>query len=91
MMLIIRKESESVSCSVTSDFVSPWTVACQASLSMEFPRQEYWNGLKFPSSGDLPNPGIEPWPPELQADSLPSEVLGKPEKQNRVNFPSFHS
>ena len=91
MMLIIRKESESVSCSVTSDFVSPWTVACQASLSMEFPRQEYWNGLKFPSSGDLPNPGIEPGPPELQADSLPSEVLGKPEKPNRVDFPSFHS
>ena len=41
-------------------FATPWTVDCQASLSMGFPRQEYWNGLPFPSPGDLPNPGIEP-------------------------------
>ena len=41
-------------------FVVPWTVAHQASLSMGFPRQEYWNGLPFPSAGDLPDPGIEP-------------------------------
>ena len=41
-------------------FVSPWSVACQASLSMGFPRQECWSGLPFPSSGGLPNPGIEP-------------------------------
>ena len=40
-------------------FVVPWTIACQASPSMGFPRQEYWNGLPFPSPGDLPNPGIE--------------------------------
>ena len=38
----------------------PWTVAHQASLSMEFSRQEYWSGLPFPSPGDLPDPGIEP-------------------------------
>ena len=45
----------------TSDsFATPWTVACQASLSMGFPRQEYWSGLPFPSPGDPPNPGIEP-------------------------------
>ena len=37
----------------------PWTVACQAPLSMEFPRQEYWSGLPFSSSGDLPNLGME--------------------------------
>ena len=80
MMLIIRKESESISRSFTSDFAIPWTVPCQASLSMEFSRQEYWNELKFLSSGDLPNPGIEPASPELQADSLPSEALGKPEE-----------
>ena len=43
-------------------FVTPWTAACQASLSMEFSRQEYWGRLPFPSSGDLPNPGIEPAP-----------------------------
>ena len=40
-------------------FVTPWTVACQAPLSMEFSRQEDWSGLPFPTSGDLPNPGIE--------------------------------
>ena len=47
--------------SVTSDsFATPWTVACQTPLSMGFSRQEYWSGLSFPPSGDLPNPGIEP-------------------------------
>ena len=47
--------------SVVSDsFVTPWTVACQAPLSMGFSRQEYWSELPFPSPGDLPNPGIEP-------------------------------
>ena len=46
-------------------FVTPWPVACQASLSMRFPRQEYWNGLPFPSPGDLPDPGIEPGSPTL--------------------------
>ena len=50
-----------------------WTVACQASLSMGFFRQEYWSGLPFPSPGDLPNPGIEPWSPALEADALTSE------------------
>ena len=44
---------------------------------MEFFRQEYWNGLPFPSPGDLPNPGIEPRSPALQADSLPTEILVK--------------
>ena len=53
--------------------VTPWTVACQAPLSMEFPRQEYWCGEPFPSTGDLPNPEIESRSPSLQADSLPSE------------------
>ena len=42
------------------DSAAPWTVACQVPLSMEFSRQEYWNGLPFPSPGDLPDPGIEP-------------------------------
>ena len=44
---------------------------------MEFSRQEYWSGLPFPSPGDLPNPGIEPWSPALQADSLSSEPQEK--------------
>ena len=45
---------------------------------MEFSKQEYWSGLPFPFLGDLPNPGIESRSPELQADSLPTEALGKP-------------
>ena len=49
-----------------------WTVACQAPLSKEFSRQEYWSGLPFPSLGDLPDPGIEPRSPALQADDLPT-------------------
>ena len=55
------------------------TVAYQAPLSMEFTRQEYWSGLPFPSPGDLPDPGIEPRSPALQADALPSELPGKPQ------------
>ena len=55
-------------------FEIPWTVACQAPLSMEFSRQEYWSGLVLPSPEDLPDPGIEPGSPALQADSLPSEL-----------------
>ena len=54
-------------------FATPWTVAYQAPPSMGFSRQEYWSGLPFPSLGDLPNPGIEPESPALQADALPSE------------------
>ena len=54
---------------------TPW---CQALVSMGFSRQEYWTGLPFPSPGDLPNPGIEPRPSALQADSLPTEIWGKP-------------
>ena len=54
-------------------FATPWTVARQAPPSMEFSRQEYWSGLPFPSPGDFPDPGIEPRPPALQEDSLPSE------------------
>ena len=57
---------------------TPWTVARQAPLSMGFSRQEYWSGLPFPSPGDLPNPGIEPGSPALWADSLPTELWGKP-------------
>ena len=59
-------------------FVTPWTVAHQAPLFMESLRQEYWSGLPFPSLGAIPDPGIEPRSPALQADSLPSEPPGKP-------------
>ena len=69
-------------------FVTQWTVACQAPLSMGLSRQEYWSGLSFPSPGDLPNPGIEPGSPELQANPLSFEPAGKPISkimQNRLN------
>ena len=55
-----------------------WMVAHQAPLSLEFPRQEYWSGLPFLSPGDLPNPGIKPGSPALQAGALPSEPHGSP-------------
>ena len=58
-------------------FATPWTVAYQAPKSMEFSRQEYWSGLPFPSPGDLPDPGIEPGSPTLQAATLPFEPPGK--------------
>ena len=58
-------------------FATPWTVAYHAPLSMWFSRQEYRSGLPFPSPEDLPNPGIEPESPALEADALPSEPPGK--------------
>ena len=58
-------------------FATPWTIACQASPSMGFSRQEYQSGLPFPSPVALPNPGIEPGSPTLQADALLSEPPGK--------------
>ena len=58
-------------------FATPWTVTLQAPLSMEFSRPEYWRGQLFSSPGDLPNPGIKPRSPALQADSLPAELPGK--------------
>ena len=72
------RESESVGHSVVLDSVTPWTVACQAPLSMEFSRQEYWSGLPCTSPWDLPDPGIESGSPTLWADSLLSEPPGKP-------------
>ena len=59
----------------------PWTVACQASLSMGISRQLYWSGLPFPSPGDLSDPEIKPRSPALQEDSLPTELPGKPIKK----------
>ena len=67
-------------------FVTPWTVADQAPPSMGFSRQEYWSGLPFHSPGDLPNPGIEPRSPALQADSLPSKPPGKPRASWQVPY-----
>ena len=69
---------ESKSCSVVSDSLIPWTIACQAPLSIEFFRPKYWSGYLFPSPGDLPNLEIKPRSPALQAISLPAELQRKP-------------
>ena len=80
-------ESESVSCSVASDSLPPpWTVARQDPLSLEFSRQECWNGLPFPSLGDLPDPGIKQVSPALQVDSLSAELPGKIKCKNEEPY-----
>jgi len=58
-------------------FVTPWTVALPAPLSMGFPRQEYWSGLPFPSPGDLPEPGIEAVSLALAGGFFTTEPPGK--------------
>ena len=68
-------------------FATLWTVAYQASPSMGFSRQEYWGGLSFSSPGDLPDPGIKPGSPALQADALTSEPPGK--SRWTLNMPIF--
>ena len=75
-MAIIKREVKSLS--HVRLFATPWTVDYQAPSSMGFSRQEYWSGLPFPSLGHLPDPGIKPGSPTMQADSLPSEPPGKP-------------
>ena len=77
MWLHFESESE-VAQSCPTLHATPWTVAYQAPPTMGFSRQEYWSGLPFPSPGDLPDPGIEPGSPALQADALTSEPPGKP-------------
>ena len=69
-------------------FATPRTVARQAPLSMDFSKQEYWCELPFHSPGDLPNPGIKPRSPGLQADSLPSEPPGKAQEYWNKPIPS---
>ena len=61
--------------------MTPWTVARQVPLSIGLSRQGYWSDLPFPSPGDLPDPGIEPRSPVLQADSLLTELQWKPNKE----------
>ena len=76
--LIYKVKVKSLSC--VQLFATLWTIALQAPPSMGFSRQEYWSGLPLPSPRDLPNSGIEPMSPALQADSLTSEPPGKPNK-----------
>ena len=82
---IEKAEVKSLSC--VRLFVTPWTVAYQTSPSMGFSRQEYQIGLPFPSPGDLPDPGIEPGSPALQADALPSDPPKKPEEVVKKTAP----
>ena len=74
-------------------FATQWTVAYQPPPSMGFSRHEYWSGLPFPSPGDLPDPGIKPGSPTLEADALTSEPPGKPHLTHRpqLNFSSCPS
>ena len=64
--------------------VTPWTVACEAPLSMGFSRQEYWSGLPFSSPWDPPDPGVKLGSPALQINSLPTELRGKPKVKVKV-------
>ena len=63
---------------MSNSFGTPWNVALQAPLSLEFSRQEYWSGLPFPSSGALPDPGIKPESPVLAGRSFTAEPPGEP-------------
>ena len=85
-----KKEVKVKSLSHVQLFVTPWTIACQAPLSMEFSRQGYWSGLPFPSPGDLPNPGIEPRSPAVQADSL-LKPPGKPNSSMLWDYSMYMS
>ena len=87
IFILIPKKVKVKSLSCVRLLVTPWTVGYQASASMGFSRQKYWSGLPFPSPGDLPNPGIEPRSPALEADALTSEPPGNPkEKQCQRMF-----
>ena len=83
------KWNESVSHSAMPYSLRPWAAPHQVPLSMGFSRQGYWSSLPFPSPGDLPDPGIEPRSLALQADSLPTELPGKP--QRTVRCLEFHT
>ena len=64
-------------------FATLWTIAPQAPLFMGFSKQEYWSGLPYSPPGDLPNLGIQPGLPALQADSLPADLSRKPQNKHR--------
>ena len=71
--------------------MTPWTVACQASLSMGFSRQEYWSGLLFPSPGDLPHSGIKTTTPALAGRFFTTELPEKPETYPKVSLNVLNS
>ena len=71
---------------MSNSFATPWTIARQAPLSMDFPGKDTGNGLPFPSPGDLPDPEIEPGSPALQVYSLSSKAM--PSNKENVPFPA---
>ena len=76
--IVLKCAVQCLSCRVMSNSLRPpWTVACQAPLSMGFPRQEYWSGLSFPFSGDVPDPGMEIEFPAFAGRLLTTEPVGK--------------
>ena len=80
----MRPERSAGGCLVAQSYptlATPWTAARQAPLPIGFPWQEHWSGFPFPSPGHLPDLGIEPRSPALQADSLPTELQGKPQRR----------
>ena len=92
-IIFATKLALKVKVKVKSLFATPWTVAYQAPWSMGYSRREY-SGLPFPSPEDLPDPGIEPGSPALQADSLLFELQGRPlklKKTSQQNQSSIHS
>jgi len=75
-------------------FANPWTIVCHVSLSMGFPRQEYWSGLPLPTPGDLPDPGIEPTSlkaPALAGRFFTTALAGKPYVSLRLRITYFRS
>ena len=86
VVMVLGVHQKSKSLSYVRLFATTWTIQ-----STEFARPEYWTGYPFPSPGDLPNPGIKPRSPTLQADSLPAEPQGKPQfiKSYTLNMYSF--
>ena len=76
---------------MSDSFVTLWTVARQAPLSMGFSRQEYWSGLPFPTPGDLPDPGIEPVSPVLAGRFLTTGRPGKDSTHNSTHTCSWQS
>ena len=84
---IMKKESESEVAQSCRTLCESMDCSYQAPLSMGFSRQEYWSGLPLPSPGDLPNPGVKPGSPALQADALPSEPPGKSHEDHEEHSP----
>ena len=81
-----KKRKKAKSFSHVRLFATAWTVAYQASPSMGFSRRENWSGLPFPSPGDLPDSGIKPRSPALQANALPSQPSGKPHMVQSAHY-----